>query len=107
MEIKLTNLAVEKINEVVKANDEVPALRIYVTSVGCSGAKFGLAFDDAKETDDKTVVDGITFITDTEHVPEYSDGINIDFAEGESEGFIITSINPVKKSCGGGCNCSH
>lgn len=107
MEIKLSKLAAEKINEVVETNNETPTLRIYVTSVGCSGAKFGLAFDDAKEDDTITEVDGITFITDTEYVPEYSDGITVDFAEGESEGFLIKSTNPIKKSCGGGCNCGH
>lgn len=107
MDIKISNLAVEKINEVISANEETPTLRIYVTSVGCSGAKFGLAFDDAKETDTITEVSGISFITDTEYVPDYSDGITIDFAEGEQEGFIIKSTNPIKKSCGGGCNCSH
>lgn len=107
MDIKISSLAVEKINEVIKENSESPTLRIYVTSVGCSGAKFGLAFDDAKETDTITEAEGISFITDTEYVPEYSDGITIDFAEGEQEGFIIKSTNPVKKSCGGGCNCSH
>ncbi|KMT20868.1 iron-sulfur cluster biosynthesis family protein [Clostridium cylindrosporum] len=107
MEIKLSQLATEKINEVVKSNDETPTLRIYVTSVGCSGAKFGLAFDDAKETDTLTEVNGITFITDTEYVPEYSNGLDIDFTEGENEGFVIKSLIPIKKSCGGGCNCNH
>lgn len=107
MDIKVSDLAVEKINEVVRENNETPTLRIYVTSVGCSGAKFGLAFDDVKETDTITEVNGVSFITDTEYVPEYSDGITIDFAEGEQEGFLIKSTNPVKKSCGGGCNCSH
>ncbi|MEG0371797.1 MAG: iron-sulfur cluster assembly accessory protein [Clostridium sp.] len=106
MEIKLSQLAAEKINEVVKSNDETPTLRIYVASVGCSGAKFGLAFDDAKDTDSVTEANGITFITDTEHVPEYADGINIDFNEGENEGFIIKSLNPMKKSCGS-CSCGH
>ncbi|MEF9951332.1 MAG: iron-sulfur cluster assembly accessory protein [Clostridium sp.] len=104
MEIRLSKLAAEKISEVVKANEEVAALRIYVAKAGCSGAVFGLAFDDAKETDDVTVVDGISFITDTEYIPQYSDGLDIDFNEGENEGFIIKSINPVQKSCGS-CSC--
>ena len=110
MEIKISPLAVEKINEVVKDNEETPTLRIYVASVGCSGAKFGLAFDDATENDTVTTVEGITFITDNEHMPQYSDGINIDFQDGDNEGFIITSLNPVSSgcgSCGGGCGCGH
>lgn len=107
MEIKLSELALEKINEAVESNDETPTLRIYVISAGCKGAKFGLAFDEATESDVVTDVNGVSFITDTTDVPRYSDGLTIDFVQGESEGFVIKSLNPIEQGCGGSCGCSH
>ena len=105
MEIRLSKLAKEKIEESVDINNEEPVLRIYVEAVACSGAKFGLAFDYIKDEDTITEVDGIKFLTDKEYVPAYSDGIDIDYKTGLKEGFIIKSINPVAASfgCGEGC----
>ncbi|WP_035380527.1 HesB/IscA family protein [Fervidicella metallireducens] len=104
MEIKVSQVAIEKILDAVKEHNEKPTVRIYVAGVACSGAKFGIAFDDVKEGDETTEISGLTFITDTEYMPVYADGINIDFVTEPSEGFVITSLRPVAPSCGGGCS---
>jgi Fe-S cluster assembly iron-binding protein IscA len=111
MEFRITQLAEAKIKETVELNNEVPVLRIYVEKAACSGARFGIAFDDIKEGDEVTEVNGIRFITDTDYVPQYANGISIDYACGPKEGFMIQTLFPIIKSgggCGGGCSgCSH
>jgi Fe-S cluster assembly iron-binding protein IscA len=113
MDINLSELAREKIMENVAAYNETPVVRIYVESISCSKAKFGIAFDYIKDGDHITEVDGIKFITDSEYVPAYSDGIDVDYVVGTKEGFVIKSIHPVSISSGcgcgggGGCGCKH
>jgi Fe-S cluster assembly iron-binding protein IscA len=103
MEIKITAKAKEEIITSAKENKVEPVVRLYVTSAACSGAKFGIAFDEPKENDVMTEIDGIEFITDSEYVPKYADGLNIDYVTSPKEGYVITSIRPIKKSCGSGC----
>lgn len=108
MEIRITDLAKEKIIEAARENNVQPMVRLYVISAACSGAKFGIAFDEPKQYDVLTEIGGIEFITDTEYVTKYSDGMNIDYIVNPKEGFIISSIRPIKKSCGNGCGgCKH
>ena len=108
MEIKITDIAKKKIMSSAEENNVEPTVRLYVTSAACSGAKFGIAFDDPKENDVLTEIDGIEFITDTEYLPTYADGMNIDYVTIPSEGYIISSIRSVKSGCGGGCGgCGH
>lgn len=108
MEIRITDIAKEKIMASAKENNVEPTVRLYVLSAACSGAKFGIAFDDPKENDVITEIDGIEFITDTEYLPNYADGINVDYVTTPSEGYIISSIRPIKSGCGSGCSgCGH
>jgi len=106
MEIKLTDIAKEKIINSAKENNIEPSVRLYVTKAACSGATFGIAFDEPKQNDVMTEIDGIEFITDTDYVPTYADGMNIDYVTGEKEGYVISTIRPVKSSCGTGCGSS-
>lgn len=103
MEIKITDIAKEKIINSAKENNIEPTVRLYVTSAACSGAKFGIAFDEPKQNDVLTEIDGIEFITDTDYVPTYADGMNVDYVTGEKEGYIISSMRPIKSACGTGC----
>lgn len=105
MDIRLSKLAEDKIKEAVSENNEQPNLRIYVEKAACSGARFGIAFDDAKEDDEVTQINGINFITDNEFIPVHSDGIDIDYVTEPREGFIIKSLRAIKKSCGGCSGC--
>lgn len=107
MEIKVSELAVKKINEVVKQNNEQSILRIYVEKASCSSARFGIAFDNVKDNDEITEAYGIKFITDKQYMPKYSNGINIDYVISPKEGFIIASLNPITKGCTGCTGCGH
>jgi iron-sulfur cluster assembly accessory protein len=106
MEIKITDIAKQKIINAAKENNVQPSVRLYVTSAACSGAKFGIAFDEPKQNDVMTEIDGIEFITDTDYVPTYADGIKVDYVKGLKEGYIISSIRPIKSTCGTGCGSS-
>lgn len=105
MDIKLSKLAEDKIKEAVKDNNEQPNLRIYVERAGCSGARFGIAFDDPKDSDQVTEINEINFITDNEFIPVHADGIDIDYVVEPREGFIIKSLRTIKKSCSGCSGC--
>ncbi|CDF57120.1 hypothetical protein [Thermobrachium celere] len=98
MEVHVTKLAEEKILEAIKTYNEKNQLRIYVEAVACHGAKFGLAFDDIKEGDVTEKVGDIIYFAD-ENVLKYSDGIKIDYVTEPKEGFIVTSLRPIKSSC--------
>jgi Fe-S cluster assembly iron-binding protein IscA len=108
MEINITEMAQVKIREFAAANNEEPVIRIYVEKAACSGARFGIAIDNFRTGDEITQKGDIKIFTDSEYVPIYSDGINIDYTVKPKEGFIISSCRPVKKandeSCSsGGC----
>lgn len=112
MEILLSRLAADKIREAAEQNNEEKTVRLYVEGAGCSGAKFGIAFDDIKDGDVVSKIDDITFITDTQYIPMYSDGLDVDYVSTPKEGFVISSIRQVKGyGCGGGCSgcsgCGH
>jgi Fe-S cluster assembly iron-binding protein IscA len=110
MEIRLTAIAEEKIRVEMDRLSEKLWLRIYVSAAACHGAKFGMAFDDIKDGDEITNINGIDIITDTEFVPKYCDGLSVDYVTEPNEGFIIKSLRSVETKgcggCGGGGNCS-
>jgi iron-sulfur cluster assembly accessory protein len=103
MEIIITNTAIEKIKNMAKEYNIEPTVRVYVESTACKGANFGIAFDEPKQFDVLTEIEGIEIVTDTAFLPKYCDGLSIDYAGsiGKQEGYIIKSINPVNVSCGG------
>jgi iron-sulfur cluster assembly accessory protein len=101
MDIQITDLALDKIREFASCNNSESNARIYVSSAGCSGARFGILIDDIKEDDEVCDICGVKVITDREYIPKYSDGLDIDYVLGSKEGFIIKSLREVKKSCGG------
>lgn len=105
MELVVTDIAIQKIDEAIKENNEKSRIRVYVDTTTCSGARFGLAFDDVREDDEITKISEIDFITDKQYVPLYSDGISIDYVTTPSDGFIIRSLRPVKSSCGSCSGC--
>lgn len=104
MLISISKLAQVKIKEFATANNKEPVVRIYVERANCHDARFGIAFDSFKPGDETTQMDDIRILTDSEYVPLYSNGIDIDYAVKPKEGFIISSAFPVKKSSKGGCD---
>ena len=77
-------------------------LRLYVEGGGCSGFKYGMAFE-AQETDEDAVVEmnGMRLFIDPFSAPMLS-GVEIDYNDGLQEtGFSIKNPN-AKSTCGCG-----
>lgn len=112
MNINITDSAQVKIREFAAANNEEPVVRIFVQKATCYEARFGIVIDSFKQGDEITQKGDIIILTDSEYVPRYSNGINIDYSVNPKEGFIISSALPIKrnfntvshsKKCGGNC----
>lgn len=97
--VSITELAAQKIKEVLKAqNKEDLSLRLYLAGVGSGGPNFGMALDDSKTDED--VLDeeyGVSILTE-KRLSNYLEGATIDFTE--SGGF---EIRPAKNCNSGGC----
>lgn len=111
--IKITELAAQKVKEVLKAqNKEASYLRIFLADAGCCGPKFGMAIDETKT--DYDILDegyGVSIITDKKLSPQL-DGAILDFIESNNGGsFQIRTTNPNPgvgcstgcAGCGGSC----
>jgi iron-sulfur cluster assembly protein len=104
--ITITELAAQKVKEVLKAqNKEDALLRLYLVGVGCSGPNFGMALDESKTDDD--VLDeeyGVSVIIDKK-LSSYLEGAVVDFVEsGDGGGFEIRAAKANNGgSCGEGC----
>lgn len=103
MDINISETAQFKIKEFAAANNEEPVVRIYVERATCHDARFGIAIDSFRTGDEITQRGDIKVITDSEYVPKYSNGINIDYSVKPKEGFIISSMAPVNRSITQGC----
>ena len=102
--VNLTPAAVNKIRELVTAEDEPGlALRMAVRPGGCSGFSYALGFDKAfdENVDAKSSQHGVMVVVDKKSAL-YLDGTSVDFYEGlEKRGFTFDNPNVVK-SCGCG-----
>jgi iron-sulfur cluster assembly accessory protein len=100
--ITLTDLAVQKINELIKAEKaEGKALRIFVEAGGCSGFSYGFTFDEKTQDDQAWPYDGFELVVDPMSI-NYLDGARVDYVDGlHGAGFKIENPN-AKGSCGCG-----
>ena len=104
--IELTPVAAEKLTAIRASDPSHGVLRLYVAGrAGCSGYRYGLAFDtEAQEQD--TVVErlGIPVVIDPTTL-ELARGSTIDFITNENgEGFVVNTPD-TGGGCGGGCAC--
>ncbi len=101
--IQLSQRAVEKVKEILQAQDPKPAgLRIAVVGGGCSGFSYSMAFENTPGVLDKSYTfDGLQVFVDQASML-YLDGANVDYVETlEGSGFKFD--NPtVKSTCGCG-----
>lgn len=107
MEVVISKIAENKIIENALEYNTEPMVRIYVDKVLCSSAKFAIVFDDKREGDEVTAVGEINILTDTQYVPNYTQGIKIDYTTSPTEGFLISSLNPKSSGCSGCSGCSY
>jgi len=105
--VKLTDVAVTKVSEILNSQDPKPAgLRISVVGGGCSGLSYQMNFDQAPGMLDKTYnFNGLKVFVDQASLL-YLDGVEIDYLETlEGAGFKFSNPN-VKSTCGCGSSFS-
>src|SRR3989344_2201148 len=106
--MKLTQIAVDKVAEIMKKQEPMPtSLRVSVTGGGCSGFQYSIAFENKKLTLDKEYefIDSkgekIKVVVDQASML-YIAECEIDYAETlESTGFKFNNPD-VKSTCGCG-----
>ena len=101
-EIKFTNLAVEKINQLIAEKSSGTFFRIAVKGGGCSGFKYDFSFDSKIESDDSTEKN---IVIDKSSLKMLK-GSQVDFTQ-ELIGESFKISNPkTKSSCGCGVSFS-
>ncbi len=104
--ITITQQASNKILELMKEEEDVSGLRVYVRGGGCSGYQYGMSLE-SKISDDDTVIDkdGVKVVIDPQSAPLLQ-GAEIDYTENiQGSGFAVK--NPqAKTTCGCGSSFS-
>jgi iron-sulfur cluster insertion protein len=106
MDISVTDGAAAKLVELLSAEPEGTALRIYVQGGGCSGFQYGFQFETEFAEDDTTFeVKGVRLVIDSMSYC-YLAGAVLDF-KGDAFGSAFTLVNPnAKSTCGCGASFS-
>jgi iron-sulfur cluster assembly protein len=105
--VKLTPVAVNKVKEILEAQDPKPGgLRISVVGGGCSGFSYSMAFESAPGMLDKEYdFEGLKVYIDQASML-YLDGAEVDYVETlEGSGFKFNNPH-VKSTCGCGSSFS-
>lgn len=104
--VTITDKAETKIRELMKEEQDVEGLRIYVRGGGCHGYQYGMAFE-SKVGEDDTIIEkgGIKVIMDPQSAPLLQ-GAEVDYVDSlQGSGFSIK--NPqAKTTCGCGSSFS-
>lgn len=101
--IIITPVAVDEIKR-LKAMEQNPSifLRLGVSSGGCSGMSYAMAFEDnPRETDEVFDFDGLSVRVDSRELP-YLRGCTLDYKGGMLGGGFQFSNPNAKRSCGCG-----
>jgi len=81
MSVSVTASALKRVAELLQQNPLEKGLRVYVVGGGCSGFKYGFAYEtEADEGDELLEKDGVTFFIDPLSA-QYLEGAEIDFVE--------------------------
>ena len=104
--VTISEMAEQKIKELIVDEKDAVGLRIYVKGGGCHGYQYGMAFE-AKVADDDTVIEkgGVQVIMDSQSAPLLQ-GAEVDYVDSlQGSGFAIK--NPqAKTTCGCGSSFS-
>lgn len=99
--VKITDVAAEKIRDLVAAGENEQALRIAVRGGGCSGFQYALALDAAKSDDHVFEHNGVSVVVDKVSM-QFVFGSEVDFVDGlQGAGFTVNNPNVVA-ACGCG-----
>jgi iron-sulfur cluster assembly accessory protein len=100
--ITITDVAVEKVKEILKAEGKEDwGLRIFLSGGGCCGPAYGMDLDEqAKDGDEVLEKDGLKVFADRETSDKLK-GMQMDFhSDGENEGFVLKAPEGQAPSCG-------
>ena len=100
--ITITETASEKIQELIREEQDVLGLRVYVKGGGCSGYQYGMSFE-SNMSDDDTMIekDNVKVIVDSQSAPLLS-GAEVDYVDSlQGSGFAVKNPN-AKNTCGCG-----
>ena len=107
--IALTDVATEKVRELIEAEGEVDlALRVAVRPGGCSGYSYEMFFDSETEADDMSQCfgDGDVRVVSDPMSAQLLEGATLDFKDGlMGSGFAIDNPN-AQRTCGCGSSFS-
>jgi len=103
-EVKLTEMAQEKMAELFKdADDDIEAIRIYVSGGGCGGMSYGMTFTDTLgELDAVREYESVKVYVDSVALG-YLKGVEIDYVEKPTGASFV--FNNVFASTGGSGAC--
>jgi len=104
--LNITSLAVEKLQEIMKAeNEEGSYLRVIVMPGGNGGVQYMLTLEkDPKEEDLIIQTDPVGILVDVDSAPMV-EGAELDYIDGlMRSGFVLTNPN---FQMGGGCACGN
>jgi iron-sulfur cluster assembly protein len=99
--VTLTEVAAEKIRDLVAAGEGEQSLRIAVRGGGCSGFQYALALDAVKPDDNVFEHQGVAVIVDKASM-QFVFGSQVDYVDGlQGAGFTVNNPNVVA-ACGCG-----
>jgi len=104
-EVNLTSVALDKMKTLMSDadDDEIEAVRVFVTGGGCAGMSYGMTFTNGRtEFDSVLELDGVKVYVDAVAL-NYLKGVEIDFVEqGTGASFVF---NNVFQATGGSGTC--
>ena len=107
--IALTDVATEKVRELIEAEGEIDlALRVAVRPGGCSGYSYEMFFDSETEADDMSQFfgDGDVRVVSDPMSAQLLEGATLDFKDGlMGSGFALDNPN-AQRTCGCGSSFS-
>ena len=99
--VTITDVAAEKIRDLVQANESEQVLRIAVKGGGCSGFQYALALDAVKDDDNIFEHNGVSVAVDKVSM-QFVFGSEVDYVDGlQGAGFTVNNPNVVA-ACGCG-----
>jgi iron-sulfur cluster assembly protein len=102
--ITITPEAAGKVQELAARDERADlALRLFVTSGGCSGFSYGMTLDDEVNADDDvSEYGGVKILVDSDSLP-YVNGAEVHYVESMmGAGFVVNNPNAT-----GGCGCGQ
>jgi iron-sulfur cluster insertion protein len=92
-EVNVTPAALEKLVELLNAEEEINGVRVFVSGGGCGGMTYGMTFAEAPtEFDSILQKDGMTMYVDAIAL-SYLKGVEIDYVEqGMGASFVFRNV---------------